>query len=102
MRHVPHFIETRDIPVKAAPGDGVLLAGRLSPEKGIDVAIRAVGEIDDAELDIAGTGPEEASAAPAGGLGRPWSGALPRPRRQGGSAALDARRVGGGGPVALV
>jgi glycosyltransferase involved in cell wall biosynthesis len=33
----------------------------LSPEKGIDVAIRAVGEIDGAVLDIAGTGPEEAS-----------------------------------------
>jgi glycosyltransferase involved in cell wall biosynthesis len=60
MRHIPHFIETRDIPVKPAPGTGVLLAGRLSPEKGIDVAIRAVGEIDGAVLDIAGTGPDEA------------------------------------------
>ena len=51
----------RDIPVKTAPGSGVLVAGRLSPEKGIDVAIRAVAEIDGAMLDIAGTGPEEAA-----------------------------------------
>jgi len=61
MAHVPHFIETKDIRVKSAPGSGVLAAGRLSPEKGIDVAIRAVGEIDGAVLDIAGTGPDEAS-----------------------------------------
>ena len=33
----------------------------LSPEKGIDVAIRAVGDIDGAVLDIAGTGPDEAA-----------------------------------------
>jgi glycosyltransferase involved in cell wall biosynthesis len=60
MHHIPHFIETTDIPVKTAPGIGILAAGRLSPEKGVDVAIRAVGEIEGAILDIAGTGPEEA------------------------------------------
>ncbi len=60
MRHVPHFIDTREIPVKTAPGGGIVLAGRLSPEKGIDVAIRAMGEIEGAVLDIAGTGPDEA------------------------------------------
>ena len=59
MLHIPHFIETKDIPVKTAPGSGVLVAGRLSPEKGIDVAIRAVGELDGTVLDIAGTGPDE-------------------------------------------
>jgi glycosyltransferase involved in cell wall biosynthesis len=52
MRHIPHFIETRGIPVRTAPGTGVLLAGRLS--------IRAIGEIDGGVLDIAGTGPDEA------------------------------------------
>jgi glycosyltransferase involved in cell wall biosynthesis len=61
MLHIPHFIETSDIPVKTAPGSGVLVAGRLSREKGIDVAIRAVGELEGAVLDIAGTGPEEAA-----------------------------------------
>jgi glycosyltransferase involved in cell wall biosynthesis len=60
MRHVPHFIDTTDIPVRVSPGTGVLLAGRLSPEKGVDVAIRAIGEIEGAMLDIAGTGPDEA------------------------------------------
>lgn len=60
MRHVPHFIDTKEIPIKAAPGGGIVLAGRLSPEKGIDVAIRAMGDIEGAVLDIAGTGPDEA------------------------------------------
>jgi glycosyltransferase involved in cell wall biosynthesis len=60
MRHVPHFIDTKEIPVKTAPGGGIVLAGRLSPEKGIDVAIRALGDIEGAVLDIAGTGPDEA------------------------------------------
>jgi len=61
MVHIPHFIETNDIPVKTAPGTGVLIAGRLSPEKGIDVAIRAIGHVEDGVLDIAGTGPDEAA-----------------------------------------
>ncbi len=61
MVHIPHFIETSDIPVKSAPGTGVLIAGRLSPEKGIDVAIRAIGLVEDGMLDIAGTGPDEAA-----------------------------------------
>jgi glycosyltransferase involved in cell wall biosynthesis len=61
MVHIPHFIETNDIPVKTAPGTGVLIAGRLSPEKGIDVAIRAIGQVEDGVLDIAGTGPDEAA-----------------------------------------
>ena len=59
MVHVPHFIETEEIPVKTRPGSGVLVAGRLSAEKGIDVAIRAMSALDGAALDIAGTGPEE-------------------------------------------
>jgi len=59
MVHVPHFIETKEIPLKARPGSGVLVAGRLSAEKGIDVAIRALGMMPGAILDIAGTGPEE-------------------------------------------
>jgi glycosyltransferase involved in cell wall biosynthesis len=61
MRHVPHFIDTDAIPVKPAAGGGIVLAGRLSPEKGVDVAIRAMGDIEGAVLDIAGTGPDEAS-----------------------------------------
>jgi glycosyltransferase involved in cell wall biosynthesis len=59
LRHVPHFIETAGMQVKSTPGGGVLVAGRLSSEKGIDVAIRAVGKLDGAMLDVAGTGPDE-------------------------------------------
>ncbi len=61
LRHVPHFIETAGLQLKSAPGGGVMVAGRLSPEKGVDVAIRAVGRMDGVMLDIAGTGPEEGS-----------------------------------------
>ncbi len=59
MRHVPHFIDIRGMTPKPAPGGAALVAGRLSPEKGVDIAIRAVGLLPGAELDIAGTGPEE-------------------------------------------
>jgi glycosyltransferase involved in cell wall biosynthesis len=60
LRHVPHFIDSAAVEVKTTPGGAVLVAGRLSAEKGIDVAIRAIGLLDGATLDIAGTGPEEA------------------------------------------
>jgi glycosyltransferase involved in cell wall biosynthesis len=61
LRHVPHFIESDGVPVKTSPGGGVLVAGRLSSEKGVDVAIRAIATIEGAVIDIAGTGPEEES-----------------------------------------
>lgn len=61
LRHVPHFIESDGVPVKTLPGGGVLVAGRLSSEKGVDVAIRAIATIEGAVIDIAGTGPEEES-----------------------------------------
>jgi glycosyltransferase involved in cell wall biosynthesis len=61
LRHVPHFIDTAGVPVKTSPGGNVLVAGRLSEEKGVDTAIRAIGRLDGAALDIAGTGPEEGS-----------------------------------------
>ena len=61
LRHVPHFIETAGMGMKPAPGGGVMVAGRLSSEKGVDVAVRAVGRMDGVVLDIAGAGPEEES-----------------------------------------
>jgi len=60
LRHVPHFIDTRGMAVKSSPGGPALVAGRLSAEKGVDVAIRAIGMLPDGHLEIAGTGPEEA------------------------------------------
>lgn len=60
LRHVPHFIDTREVAPKSSPGGPALVAGRLSREKGVDVAIRAVGMLPGAYLEVAGTGPEEA------------------------------------------
>jgi glycosyltransferase involved in cell wall biosynthesis len=59
LRHVPHFIDTRGMAAKGFPGGPALVAGRLAPEKGVDIAIRAVGLLPDGRLDVAGTGPEE-------------------------------------------
>jgi glycosyltransferase involved in cell wall biosynthesis len=59
LRHVPHFIDTAGMAVKATPGGPALVAGRLSPEKGVDVAIRAIAMVPEGLLEVAGTGPEE-------------------------------------------
>jgi glycosyltransferase involved in cell wall biosynthesis len=59
LRHVPHFIDSAGLEMKGSPGGHILVAGRLSPEKGVDVAVRAVGLLAGATLDIAGTGPDE-------------------------------------------
>jgi glycosyltransferase involved in cell wall biosynthesis len=59
LRHLPHFIDTRGMAVKGTPGGPALVAGRLSPEKGVDIAIRAIGRLPGARLDVAGTGAEE-------------------------------------------
>ena len=60
LRHVPHFIDTTGLRIKEAPGGPLLVAGRLSREKGVDVAIRALGLLEEGVLAVAGTGPEEA------------------------------------------
>lgn len=59
LRHVPHFIDTEGMAVKSTPGGPALVAGRLSPEKGVDVAIRAIAMVPEGLLEVAGTGPEE-------------------------------------------
>jgi glycosyltransferase involved in cell wall biosynthesis len=60
LRHVPHFAH-----IAPPPEPGVrrraLYAGRLSYEKGVDIAIRAIGRLPDLELDVAGDGPERPS-----------------------------------------
>src|SRR5262245_21128919 len=57
LRHVPNFVDTSAIAPKRHAGGGVLYAGRLSREKGIDTLIAAATKLD-ARVDIAGTGPE--------------------------------------------
>jgi glycosyltransferase involved in cell wall biosynthesis len=70
LRHLPNFVDATGIEPKAAPGGGVLYAGRLSSEKGVDTLVDAVLTDQALALDVAGDGPERAAleirAAPAG------------------------------------
>jgi len=59
LRWLPHFIDTSAVERKRERGGGVVFAGRLSPEKGVDTLIEAVGRLD-CRLAIAGDGPERA------------------------------------------
>jgi glycosyltransferase involved in cell wall biosynthesis len=55
---VPHFLEAHD-EVTSEPRRDVVVAGRLSPEKGIDVAVRAAARLPEGvRLHVAGDGPE--------------------------------------------
>jgi glycosyltransferase involved in cell wall biosynthesis len=57
LQWIPHFVEPS--PGHRRPQSSVVFAGRLSPEKGVDTLIRAMGRLGrDCRLDIAGTGPE--------------------------------------------
>lgn len=58
MRVVNHFVDVASMPEPGARRSGFVLAGRLSPEKGVDLAIAAVAPIGGATLDILGEGPE--------------------------------------------
>ena len=61
MRTVPHFVDAASVEVRSLPGSGFVYAGRLSPEKGVDVLVRALGRVPGAELEVLGDGPERAS-----------------------------------------
>ncbi len=62
MHVIPHFIDLDGLAPKSVVGGNAVIAGRLSPEKGIDVAIRAVAHLShDVHLDIAGDGPSRQS-----------------------------------------
>jgi glycosyltransferase involved in cell wall biosynthesis len=58
LRWVPHFVSpTPDGPVES--NGSVVFAGRLSPEKGVDTLIDAVGRLSGSvRLDVAGDGPD--------------------------------------------
>lgn len=70
LRHVPHFVETDGLPAKTEPGGSVVFAGRLAPEKGVDVLLDAAAELPDVRFDIAGDGPSR-EALEAAASGRP-------------------------------
>jgi len=59
LRHLPHFADIAAVPPAGEPGRGIAVACRLSPEKGVDVLIDAVGRMAaGVTLDVAGEGPE--------------------------------------------
>jgi glycosyltransferase involved in cell wall biosynthesis len=57
LRHIPHFFDCKQLAARDGHGEGIVAAGRLSPEKGFDLLIDAVGQIPDAHLTIVGDGP---------------------------------------------
>src|SRR5205807_2689860 len=58
LRWIPHFVPPP--PERTVEGMGaVVYAGRLSPEKGVDTLIDAIGRLDEpVRLDVAGDGPD--------------------------------------------
>jgi glycosyltransferase involved in cell wall biosynthesis len=62
IHHVPSFVDMVDYPRATDPGDSVLYCGRLDPEKGVDVLLRAWSLLgaEAPPLRILGTGEAEA------------------------------------------
>lgn len=56
---IPHGVDVPDeLPKPSAATPVVLFAGRLSPEKGVDVLVEAMRELDGVRLVVAGDGPQ--------------------------------------------
>jgi glycosyltransferase involved in cell wall biosynthesis len=55
---LPSFVDTRDLAGRTTGGAGVVYAGRLSQEKGVDVLVEAMGRLGAARLEVVGEGPE--------------------------------------------
>ena len=55
-----NFVDLAGLAPKAQPGGGVVYAGRLSPEKGVDVLVESMGRLGTARLEVVGDGPERA------------------------------------------
>jgi glycosyltransferase involved in cell wall biosynthesis len=58
LRWIPHFVSPAPERPDAEGTPAVVFAGRLSPEKGADTLIDAVGRLPAVRLDIAGEGPD--------------------------------------------
>jgi glycosyltransferase involved in cell wall biosynthesis len=60
MRLLNHFIDAEPIAAAGNPGSGFVFAGRLSPEKGVDVLIEAAGQLPGVTVEVLGDGPARA------------------------------------------
>ncbi len=59
MQVLNNFVDAAAFPAKQSPGGGVVFAGRLSAEKGVDVLIEAMARLGpEVRLEIAGEGPD--------------------------------------------
>jgi glycosyltransferase involved in cell wall biosynthesis len=59
LRWIPHFVDCARILPRTETGTGIVYAGRLAPEKGVDTLIEAVARLGPGVvLNIAGDGPE--------------------------------------------
>jgi glycosyltransferase involved in cell wall biosynthesis len=57
LRWLPNFVDATAIERKRMPGGGVVYAGRLSDEKGVDTLVRAAAHLE-SDVHIVGDGPE--------------------------------------------
>jgi glycosyltransferase involved in cell wall biosynthesis len=60
LMYIPHFFDCKQLAPRDGHGEGIVAAGRLSPEKGFDLLIDAVAQIPGAQLTILGDGPLDA------------------------------------------
>jgi glycosyltransferase involved in cell wall biosynthesis len=60
LRWIPNFVDVAAIEPKAAAGGGVVYAGRLSEEKGVETLVRAAARLT-CDVHVAGEGPERGS-----------------------------------------
>lgn len=61
IQALPNPLDLSAHPAGSGPGEGWLYAGRLAPEKGVDVAIEAARRLPGRVLTICGTGPLDAT-----------------------------------------
>lgn len=74
----PNFIDLPDLPAEAEERGGVVLVGRLSPEKGAAILVEAARRLPDIAFTLIGEGPQEASLKALAPANVHLAGALPR------------------------
>lgn len=59
IRVIPNGVDISTLSPAKGAGEGFIVAGRLSPEKGLKTLFRAIGLLPDVRLTVAGEGPQE-------------------------------------------